>query len=522
MKSCNKVVPVIDTITGPLLKCNVNTLAPVLTRVVNSSIATSSVPCVMKHAVVTPLLKKTGLDPEKMTNYRPISNLSFVSKLLEKHVATQVRQHLEENGLFDVFQSAYRPAHSCETALVRIQDDILQSLDNRKSTILVLLDLRAAFDTVDHHILLDRLHTCGIRGNAHKWMQSYLSQQSQVVNIRDTRSRCVQLPCGVPQGSVLGPLLFSIYCIELSSVFKNHQLSYHIYADDSQLYVEFPRDQPALAVTAANRISRCITDVRAWLLHNDLMLNSDKTEAIVISAANTRAHATVDVVIDVCGCVVTPAPYVRDIGVWFDSTMSMAKNVSRVCQMAYCQLRSIARIRRSITTAACRTIVHALVMSRLDYCNALLYGLPDAQLQKLQLVQNSAARLVTGTRRREHITPVLFALHWLPIRQRIQFKLLLLVYRCTHQLAPDYLTDLVVPYVPARSLRSADLNLLTVKRYNLERYGRRSFSVAGPSLWNALPSAIRNSVSLPAFRSSLKTHLFREAFAGVDLKEIFW
>ena len=130
-------------------------------------------------------------------------------------------------------------------------------------------------------------------------------------------------------------------------------------------------------MTAADRISRCITDVRAWLLHNDLMLNSDKTEAIVISAVNTRAHATVDVVIDVCGCVVTPTPFVRNIGVWFD--LSMAKNVSRVCQMAYCQLRSIAIVRRSITTASCRTIVHALVMSRLDYCNALLYGLPDAQ-----------------------------------------------------------------------------------------------------------------------------------------------
>ena len=395
MKSSNTVVPVIDTITGPLLKYNVNTLAPVLTRIVNSSIETSLVPCVMKHAVVTPLLKKTGLDPENMMNDRPISNLSFVSKLLEKHVATQVRQHLEGNALFDVFQSAYRPAHSCETALVRIQDDILQSLDNRKSTILVLLDLRAAFETVDHQILLDRLHMFGIRGNAHKWMQ--------VVNIRDTNSRCVQLPCGVPQGSVLGPLLFSIYCIELSSVFESHQLSYHIYADDSQLYVEFPRDQPAQAVAAANRLSRCITDVRAWLLLNNLMLNRDKTEAIVIAAVNTRAHATVDVVVDVCGCIVTPTPYVRDIGVLFDSAMSMAKNVSRVCQMAYCQLRSIARIRRSITTTACRTIVHALVMSRLDYCNAVLYGLPGAQLQKLQLVQNAAARLVTGTHRREHI-----------------------------------------------------------------------------------------------------------------------
>ena len=133
------------------------------------------------------------------------------------------------------------------------------------------------YDTVDHQILLDRLHTCGIRGNAHKWMQSYLSQRLPVVNIRDTRSHCVQLTCGVPQGSVLGPLLFSIYCIELSSVFKSHQLSYQIYSDDSQLYVKFPRDQPALAVTAANRISRCITDVRAWLLLNNLMLNRDKT-----------------------------------------------------------------------------------------------------------------------------------------------------------------------------------------------------------------------------------------------------
>ena len=310
---------------------------------------------------------------------------------------------------------------------------------------------------------------------------------------------------------MLGPLLFSIYCIELSSVFESHQLSYHIYADDSQLYVEFPRDQPAQAVAAANRLSRCITDVRAWLLLNNLMLNRDKTEVIVIAAVNTRAHATVDVVVDVCGCIVTPTPYVRDIGVLFDSAMSMAKNVSRVCQMAYCQLRSIARIRRSITTTACRTIVHALVMSRLDYCNAVLYGLPDAQLQKLQLVQNAAARLVTGTHRREHITPVLFDLYWLPIRQRIQFKLLLLVYRCIHHLTPAYLMDLV-PYVPAKSLRSAEQNLLTVKRYNLERFGRRSFSVAGPSLWNALPSAIRNSISLSAFRSSLKTHLFREAF----------
>ena len=136
-------------------------------------------------------------------------------------------------------------------------------------------------------------------------------------------------------------------------------------------------------------------------------------------------------------------------------------------------------------------------------------------------MQNSAARLVTSTHRREHIIPVLFALHWLPICHRIQFKLLLLVYRCTHQFVPGYLTDLVVPYVPAISLRSADQNLLTVKRYNIERYGRRSFSVAGPSLWNALPSAIRNGIYLPAFRSSFKTHLFSRGVCHTAVEVLY-
>ena len=155
MKGSSTFSPDIDVIPTTLLKANIGTLAPVLTRIVNLSIESSTVPKVMKHAVVTPLLKKTGLDPESLSNYRPISNLSFISKLLERIIASQIRQYMVTNDIFDVFQSAYRPAHSCETALVRIQNDILVSLDNRKSVILVLLDLSAAFDTVDHPLLLD-------------------------------------------------------------------------------------------------------------------------------------------------------------------------------------------------------------------------------------------------------------------------------------------------------------------------------------------------------------------------------
>ena len=180
-----------------------------------------------------------------------------------------------------------------------------------------------------------------------------------------------------------------------------------------------------------------------------LLLNKCKTEAVVISAAQNRKRVQppVDLVIDVCGCSVTPKPFIRDIGFVFDDTMTMVAQIRRVCQVAYCHIRGIATTRKCLSTIACKTIIHTLVMSRLDFGNTLFYGLPETQLRKLQMIQNSAARLITGTRRRYHITPVLFSLHWLPVRQRIDFKLLLLVFRAVHHLCPVYLSSLAIPYI---------------------------------------------------------------------------
>ena len=156
--------------------------------------------------------------------------------------------------------------------------------------------------------------------------------------------------------------------------------------------------------------------------------------------------------------------------------------------------------------------LRSLVISRLDFGNATLYGISETLLHRLQVVQNSAARLIMRVRRREHITPILFALHWLPVRQRIQFKIFTLVYRCQNRQAPAYLSACITPYVPGRSLRSADHGLLTEHRYRLERYGRRCFPVAGPALWNELPTPVKECQSFPSFKAKLKTHLFRQAF----------
>ena len=192
--------------------------------------------------------------------------------------------------------------------------------------------------------------------------------------------------------------------------------------------------------------------------------------------------------------------------------MDMDRHVSHTCRLAYHHLRSIANVRNSLTTTACETIVLSLVISRLDFGNATLYGISETLLHRLQVVQNSAARLIMRVRRREHITPILFALHWLPVRQRIQFKILTLVYRRQNHQAPAYLSACITPYVPGRSLRSADHGLLTEHRYRLERYGRRCFSVAGPALWNELPTPVKECQSFASFKAKLKTHLFRQAF----------
>ena len=216
VQTCPSKQCCLDPLPTSLLKANINVIAPTLTRIINLSLESETVPTDMKSALITPVLKKTSLDSNELVNYRPISNLSFVSKLLEKHIAADLRYYIDENTLLDPFQSAYRPRHSTKTALVRIHDDILQVLDRKKGVILVLLDLTAAFDTVYHSMLLRQLYSIGIRGSALAWLISYLSDRTLAIKIGDVVSRHQRLECGVPQGSVLGPLLFTIYCMPIN------------------------------------------------------------------------------------------------------------------------------------------------------------------------------------------------------------------------------------------------------------------------------------------------------------------
>ena len=293
-----------------------------------------------------------------------------------------------------------------------------------------------------------------------EWFKSYLDGRTFTVKIGQTMSARSEVRCGVPQGSVLGPMLFNVYCLPIGDIFAKHNVRYHIYADDTQLYVECP---PTDHTDALRHITECVDELRRWLTDNRLLLNEDKTEAILFRSSCPVASA-----INICGSVAQLKPTVRDIGVVLDTRLDMASQMSSVCHSAYYHLFRIAKIRARII----------MCIKRHD---------------------------------RQSITAVLRQLHWLHVKWRINYKFVVLVFRALHGLAPAYVSTLITSYEPRRALRSAGSALLCVPRHNLERYGRRSFSCAGPVLWNSLPEGMRLAELLNSFKSHLKTHYFKLA-----------
>ena len=220
-----------------LLMEHIDVLLPAISNIVNLSLTSGVVPAQLKVAQVTPLLKKLSLNPEDLKNFRPVSNLHFLSKIVEKAVAAQLSKHFQENALHEPFQSAYRTSHSTEMALLRVQSDILLALDRKEAVFLVLLDLSSAFDTIDHALLLETLEThFGISRQALSWFRSYLTDRFQTVRTDGPFSHKQKLDCGVPQGSVLGSQLFTLYSSPVTDIARQHNLGVQLYADDSQLY----------------------------------------------------------------------------------------------------------------------------------------------------------------------------------------------------------------------------------------------------------------------------------------------
>ena len=471
-------------------------------------------PSSWREALVLPILKKTGLDTV-FKNYRPVSNLSFISKVTERAVFIQIDNHMKKHDLYPLLQSAYRKNHSTETALLKVTNDILMKINSQHAVLLVLLDLSAAFDTVDHSLLLRRLQTSfGISGAPLDWFTSYLTARRQRVSISGALSDSLSLDWGVPQGSCLGPLLYIMYSSRLFKIIERHLPDSHCYADDSQLYLSFEPDELSSQQDAIIAMPKCIIDIRLWMEHDKLLLNDEKTEFLIIGTRQQLSKVNISS-ITVGNSDVMRSSVVRNLGVFVDDKLSMNSHINKICNTSFYYLHNIKRIRKHLARNSTETLIHAFVSSRLDYCNSLLYGLPQAQIDKIQRVQNAAARLIFKQPKFTHITPVLHQLHWLPVKYRIEFKILLFTFKAIHGMVPDYICKLVRRKLPGRySLRSSQRITLEIPSGKiLSTLGGRAFCYAAPNLWNNLPREITSLDSLSSFKCHLKTYLFKQAFS---------
>ena len=345
-------------------------------------------------------------------------------------------------------------------------------------------------------------------GPALSWIKSYLTNRSQFVRVGANRSAEVFCEHGVPQGSVLGPLLFTLYIAPVANVITSHEVSHLQYADDTQLYIALDKDE------SIEILQNCADAVYSWFAQNGLSLNPEKSEAILLgTGARLRCKDRIPSV-SFAETTVGIRTSVKSLGVTIDSGLTFNEHVDNICKASAYHIRSLRHIRRFIDEDAATSVATALVSARIDYCNSLLYGTSKANIDKLQRLQNSLARAAMCTGRFDSITPVLAALHWLPISARITFKVALLTRKVLATQRQRYLSSLIRVNQPTRQLRPSTHRVLCSTAPN-SAFASRAFCHAAPAVWNELPTTlnfIHSTVSLSEFKRHLKSFLFKQSF----------
>ena len=489
-----------------------DSLLRVYLEIVNLSILAKMFPESEKHAILRPVLKGSS-DPQSLNSYRPISNLSFLSKIIENVILDQLINFLEEAKVFPDNQSAYRKLYSTETALCSVVSDLLILMDEGKCGILILLDLSAAFDTVVHSILLKDLKQIGIEGEALCYLESFLTNRTYCVQIGGSLSRTKVLARGVPQGSVLGPILFCIYTIELTNLLRSHGVLFQLFADDTQFYLSLGGIEDS-----ETKINDVMTDVKRWMNSKQLKLNDNKTECLLVGKKHDlrRLDITKLRILENEFDVMSP---IKNLGIIFEPDLSFNKQINQITKIAGYHLRNIAFLKKYLDEKTVKMLIHNFVISRLDYCNALYYGLPNYNLKKIQNVLNRAARLIKGLSPSDRITPALIELHWLPVKARIIFKLCTLTYQALMSGRPVYMRNMLKSFRPGTvmELRHCDDPYRLEVQRSRTNLGTRAFERSAPGLFNNLPLEVKQSPNCEVFKKKLKTHLFADCYRWGEL-----
>ena len=482
-KSCE-----LDPIPTNLLKHILPCILKLITDIVNLSLDDGMFPDTLKEALVKPLLKKANLDLIN-NNFRPVSNLAYISKLAKSAAASQLIQHIDRFHLMKSNQLAYRALHSTETALLKVKTDI-SALDHQEVTCLILLDLSAAFDTIGHFTLLQQLQQCfAVSCTSLEWFCSYFTNRTQAVVIQNILSDSCK-SASMPLGDIC----------------HRNRIEFHLDVDDPQIYMTFKPSIPMAKEECITKVEKSISDIDIWMSQNLLKLNGDKTEFIMFGTRKQLAKVG-DIHLKISPDKVVPVDHVKNLGYIMDKFLKNRLHINKLTSTCYCMLHDIAKVRSSMDKRTAQLIMQALVLSHMDYCNSLLAGITQYQLDKLQHIQNMGCQVICNLKKNDHVTPSMKGLHWLKIHDRILYKLCLLVYKCHNVMSPEYLADMLPSKTHLRTLRSSTNNTIPPAHFKNSQCHRSSFSSAGPMAWNSLLFAVKTSHPIDNFKSSLK-HTF--------------
>ena len=489
-----------DPVPATLLSASIETFAPFWLEIVNLSLQVGSMDG-MVNAVVLPLIKELNslVDTDNYKNYRPVSNLVFIGKLIERVVQKRLNQHLICNNLVSENNYAYEKNHSTELLLLKVVDDLYKAFDKSLPSVVVLLDLSAAFDTVDHAKLLQILKSeIGIDGTALKWFESFLIGRTQTIKIGDEYSEILELLYGVAQGSVLGPPLFKIYIRSLYNYVEPTKFTIEGFADDHQLIKQFmiSVQQKALGEDIQNLLSH----IAVWMNEYFLCLNQSKTKILVIAPPSIQPEIIIRGVFiqNICIRFVQSA---KNLGVILDHELSFECQIAKVVKGCYATIKKFSQVTGFLSEDDLKQLVSSYVFSQIDYCNALYYGISTNLVNKLQRVQDFAARLVSKTKiTARNMDKVLLDLHWLKVKFRSVYKICLITHNCLNRNAPKQIMSMLNYGDSSRTMK------LQETKYE-NRYGCRAFSHVAPKLWNLLPKSIREEKDTGKFKTKLKSFL---------------
>ena len=494
----------LDKIPAKILKIASDIIAPSMTFIFNLSLSTGIFIDEWKNARVNPIYKND--DRRDMGNYRPISILPIISKVFEKEVFRQLYAYLNENCLLSKFQSGFRPYHSTVSALIQMCDVFFDNMDNGKLSGVIFLDIRKAFDSIDHNILFEKLKSYGVSEMELTWFQSYLTARHQQCFANGFLSTQSQIICGIPQGSILGPLLFLIYINDLPNCLSSTTPC--LYADDTQI---FTSSYDALEIT--NSLNSDLENISDWLTVNKLQSHPSKTKLMVIGSAhnlNTKAGA-IPGTITINNDIVSHVNSQKCLGVEIDERLSFDIHIEKTCKKVCSGIGALRRIKPFVPLYSLEALYKSLIQPYFDYCSPLWDTCGKLLKDKLQRLQNRAARVITGAKYDIRSVDVLDGLHWDTLQTRRAKVKGILMYKILNEQSAPYLRDNVIKLKDTNkkyNLRNLETNLALPKPKT--NFLKRSFKYDGAMLWNNLPNEAKMATSLYQFKRNVASLPFAE------------